>query len=134
MIKKSKPADMSEVKAPKAFIGQNQTVDMETELFQVQSIKIIGNRLYVMVKAHPMLTVEDFDLTGSPNISKSLPPIRVIRLDLKKISIKKEENIASMVEQKLIFDISDLAYKQEAGSEIYLQFEGAKERILYTYQ
>ena len=40
----------------------------------------------------------------------------------------------AMLEQTLVFDITDLAYKQEAGSQIYLQIEGAKERILYTYK
>ena len=39
-----------------------------------------------------------------------------------------------MMEHDLVFDIKELAYKQEAGSQIYLQFEGAKERYLYTYK
>ena len=125
---------MTEVSAPKAFIRQNESVDMGAELFQVQSMNIIGNRLYVIVKAHPILSVEDFDLSGSANISKSLPPIRAIRLDVKKIPVKKGDSAVSMMEQTLVFDITDLAYKQETGSEIYLQFEGAKERILYTFK
>ena len=126
---------MTEVTAPKAYIRQNETMDMGAELFQVQSTNIIGNRLYVMVKAHPILSIEDFDLTGSTNISKSMPPIRSIRLDVKKIPIKKgDPNTVVMMEQTLVFDITDLAYKQEAGSQIYLQLEGAKERILYTYK
>jgi hypothetical protein len=133
-VKKSKPATMTEVTAPKAFIRQNETIDMGAELFQVQSTNIIGNRLYVIVKAHPILSVEDFDLTGSANISKSLPPIRAIRLDVKKIPIKKGDSPVAMLEQTLVFDITELAYKQEAGSQIYLQIEGAKERILYTYK
>jgi hypothetical protein len=133
-IKKSKVENMTEIPAPKAFIRQNETIDMGGELFQVQSANIIGNRLHVIVKAHPMLGVEDFDLTGSANISKSLPPIRAIRLDVKKIPLKKGDSSVALLEQTLVFDISDFAYKQEAGSEIYLQFEGAKERILYTYK
>jgi hypothetical protein len=81
-----------------------------------------------------MLGVEDFDLTGSPSISKSLPPIRTMRLDVKKIPLKKGDSAVVMMEQTLVFDITEFAYKQEVGSEIYLQFEGAKERILYTYK
>jgi hypothetical protein len=133
-VKKSKPANMAEVTAPKAFIRQDETVDMGTEFFQVQSMNIIGNLLYVMVKAHPILSAENFDLTGSANISKSLPPIRAIRLDVKKIPIKKGDSPVAMLEQTLVFDITELAYKQESGSQIYLQLEGAKERILYTYK
>jgi hypothetical protein len=76
-FKKSKPANMTEVSAPKAFIRQNESVDMGAELFQVQSMNIIGNRLYVIVKAHPILSVEDFDLSGSANISNSLSPLCV---------------------------------------------------------
>jgi hypothetical protein len=133
-VKKTKDEKMTEIPAPKAFIRQNETIDMGAELFQIQSMNIIGNRLYVVVKAHPILSVEDFDLTGNANISKSLPPIRAIRLDVKKIPVKKGDGSIAMMEQTLVFDITDLAYKKEAGSEIYLQFEGAKERILYTYK
>jgi hypothetical protein len=133
-MKKSKVEKTTEIPAPKALIRQNETIDMGADLFQIQTMNIIGNRLHVIVKAHPILSVEDFDLSGSANISKSLPPIRTIRLDVKKIPIKKGENTVAMMEQTLVFDITDLAYKQEAGSEIYLQFEGAKERILYTYK
>jgi hypothetical protein len=133
-MKKTKAENMTESTAPKASIRQYETVDMGAELVQVQSMNVIGNRLYLIVKAHPMLTVEDFDLTGSGNISKSMPPIRAIRLDVKKIPIKKGDSQVVMMEQNLVFDITDLAYKQESGSQIYLQFEGAKERILYTYK
>ena len=133
-MKTSKVEKMTEIPAPKAFIRQNETIDMGGELFQVQSVNIIGNRLHVIVKAHPMLGVEDFDLTGSPTISKSLPPIRTMRLDVKKIPLKKGDNAVAMLDQTLVFDITELAYKQEPGSEIYLQFEGAKERILYTFK
>ena len=133
-LKKTKAENMTESSAPKAYIRQNETIDMGAELFQVQSTNVIGNRLYVIVKAHPILSVEDFDLTGNTNISKSMPPIRSIRLDVKKIPVKKGDNPVAMMEQTLVFDITELAYKQESGSQIYLQFEGAKERILYTYQ
>jgi hypothetical protein len=133
-LKKTKTENMSETSATKAFIRQSESIDMGGELFQIQSVNIIGNRLHIIIKAHPMLSAEDFDLTGSANISKSLPPIRSIRLDVKKIPIKKGDNSIAMMEHDLVFDIKDLAYKQEAGSEIYLQFEGAKERYFYTYK
>lgn len=133
-LKKTKAENMTESTAPKAYVRQHETIETGTELFQVQSMNIIGNRLYIILKAHPMLTIEDFDLTGSGNISKSLPPIRAIRLDVKKIPIKKGDSQVVMMEQTLVFDITELAYKQESGSQIYLQFEGAKERILYTYK
>jgi len=133
-MKKTKVEKMTEIPAPKAFIRQNETIEMGGELVQIQTMNIIGNRLHVIVKAHPMLGVEDFDLTGSPSISKSLPPIRTMRLDVKKIPLKKGDSAVVMMEQTLVFDITEFAYKQEAGSEIYLQFEGAKERILYTYK
>jgi hypothetical protein len=55
-------------------------------------------------------------------------------LDVKKIPIQKGDNSIVMMEHDLVFDIKDLAYKQETGSQIYLQFEGAKERFLYTYK
>ena len=133
-LKKTKTPVMSEPDAPKAYIRQTETFDMGGELFQIQQANIIGNQLFIVVKAHPILTTSDFALSGSPNISKSLPPIRSIRLAVTKIPVKKGDSSVAMFEQTLVFDIRELAYKQEVGSEIYLQFEGAKERYLYTYK
>ena len=133
-LKKTKTPVMNEPDAPKAYIRQTETFDMGGDLFQIQQANIVGNKLFVVVKAHPILTVNDFALSGSANISKSLPSIRSIRLAVTKIPVKKGDSSVAMFEQTLVFDIRDLAYKQESGSEIYLQFEGAKERYLYTYK
>lgn len=133
-LKTKKTPPMTESNAPKAYIRQTETFEMGGELFQIQSANIIGNQLFIIVKAHPILNASDFALSGNPNISKSLPPIRSIRLAVTKIPVKKGDGSVALLEQTLVFDIRELAYQQEAGSEIYLQFEGAKERYLYTYK
>ncbi|MFM6935684.1 MAG: hypothetical protein ACKOXP_09585 [Flavobacteriales bacterium] len=133
-LKKTKTPVMTESNVPKATIRQTETFDMGGELFKIQQVNIVGNQLFLVVQAHPILTVSDFALTGAAAISKSLPPIRSIRLSVTKIPIKKGDESFAMLEQTLVFDIRELAYKQEAGAEIYLQFEGAKERYLYTYK
>ena len=125
---------MSEPFSVKAYIRQSETIDMGAELFTIQNAYIKGNNMFIVVNAHPILTESDFDLTGSPSISKSLPPIRTIRLEAKKAPVNKGDVKNTLIEKTLIFDISALAYKQEEKSQIYLQFEGSKERILYTYQ
>ena len=53
-LKKTKTANMSETPATKAFIRQNESIDLGGELFQIQSANIIGNRLHIIIKAHPM--------------------------------------------------------------------------------
>lgn len=70
-----------------------------------------------------------FDLIGSPMIAKSLPPLRSIRL------VHNGENgeCEELISERLIFDISALTYQEQDGSEIYLQLEGWKEKIKYTY-
>lgn len=132
--KKTINTNMSEPFTVKAYIRQSESIDMGGNFFTIENAYIKGNNMYVVVKSHPLLTENDFDLTGSPVISKSLPPIRTIRLEAKKAPLNNGDTKNAMVEKILIFDVSALAYKQEANAQIYLQFEGKKEGILYTFQ
>lgn len=70
-----------------------------------------------------------FDLVGSPMIAKSLPPIRSIRL----VHDGQNGDCDELITERLVFDIRALAYQDQDGSEIYLQLDGWKEKIKYTY-
>jgi hypothetical protein len=63
-------------------------------------------------------------------ISKSLPPIRSIKL----IHSSENESCKQLMSETLFFDISNFAYKKEMGSVIKLNLEGWKEQIVYTFQ
>ena len=71
-----------------------------------------------------------FDMVGSQNISKSLPPIRQIRL----IHNGNEDHCRELITRTLKVDLSDMAYSKTSGSEIVLNLKGAREPINYIFQ
>ncbi len=68
-------------------------------------------------------------LVGSEMISKSLPPIRAVKL----IHNAREDKCKALIMKTLTFDISNLAYKQEVGSEIFLKLDGVADNLKYTF-
>lgn len=73
----------------------------------------------------------NFELVGSEMISKSLPPIRSIKLIHTTID---EESCKREMFDTLYFDLSNLAYQKTNGSVIKLNIEGCKEQIVYTFK
>jgi hypothetical protein len=73
----------------------------------------------------------NFELVGSEMISKSLPPIRSIKLIHTTID---EESCKRAMFDTLYFDLSNLAYQKTNGSVIKLNLEGYKEQIVYTFK
>lgn len=92
--------------------------------------RIEGNILFLKVSYSGGCKEHEFLLIGSPNIAKSLPPIRSVRL----IHHGNQDACKKLIEQTMEIDITPLAYKKEAGSVIYLELEGIKERITYEYK
>jgi hypothetical protein len=111
----------------KATIGDIET---PSDIVQISDVSIIGNIISIKVSYSGGCKNHDFQLLGSANISKSLPPIRAIKLVHNANGDKCKKN----VERTLEFEISDLAYKQEVGSIIYLTLGGWKDRIEYTFE
>lgn len=96
----------------------------------IQSAKIKGNNLILEVSYGGGCEEHDFSLVGSQMISKSLPPIRAIKL----VHDAHEDKCKAIIMKTLTFDISNLAYKQEKGSEIMLKIDGVKENLKYTFE
>jgi hypothetical protein len=101
-----------------------------SESFTIQEASINGNVLRVTVSYSGGCGNHQFELVGSPNISKSLPPIRSIEL----VHQSNGDACKEKMEETLLINISNLAYKQEAGSVIKLNLSGWKEQLIYTYQ
>lgn len=95
----------------------------------IQSAKIEGNNLILEVSYGGGCEEHDFSLVGSEMISKSLPPIRAVKL----IHNARQDKCKALIMKTLTFDISNLAYKQEVGSEIFLKIEGVSENLKYTF-
>jgi hypothetical protein len=101
----------------------------KNDLTNIQSAKIEGNNLILEVSYGGGCEEHDFSLLGSPMISKSLPPMRVVKL----VHNAHEDKCKALIMKTLTFDISNLAYKQEVGSEIFLKLDGVADNLKYTF-
>ena len=111
----------------KATIGDIET---PSDLIQITGVTISGNIMSIDVNYSGGCEEHNFQLIGSENIAKSLPPIRSVKL----VHNANGDACRKLEERTLVFDISDLTYKQEAGSVIYLTLDGWKDRIEYTFE
>ena len=98
--------------------------------FVIEQAEISGNTLVVKVSYSGGCENHQFELVGSPNISKSLPPIRSIEL----VHKSNGDACKKKIEETLRFNLANLAYKQESGSVIKLNLNGWKEQLIYTFQ
>lgn len=104
-------------------------VEEMKENVTIKSIQLSGNILTMDITYKGGCLEPNFELVGSPMLAKSMPPIR--RVVLK--NTESSDNCEATVNQKLVFDLSNLAYQQEDGSEIILNIDGITENLRYTY-
>tara|TARA_B100000524_G_scaffold262303_1_gene142993 strand:- start:6560 stop:7054 length:495 start_codon:yes stop_codon:yes gene_type:complete len=112
----------------KAEVGRIELREQTTGV-QIIKSRVEGNTLYLKIGYSGGCTKHDFKVIGNPMISKSLPPIRRVEL----VHLNNEDTCREYIEQQLIIDVSNLAYQQETGSKIKLQFSGIEEMIMYTF-
>ena len=113
----------------KAEVGRIELREQTTGV-QIIKSRVEGNTLYLKIGYSGGCTKHDFKVIGNPMISKSLPPIRRVEL----VHLNNGDTCREYIEQQLIIDISNLAYQQETGSKIKLQFSGIEEMIMYTFK
>lgn len=102
----------------------------ESTPITIDEAEIVGNQLVLKVTYGGGCQEHEFKLIGSEMISKSLPPIRAIKL----IHNGNNDMCKALIMQTLKFDISAFAYKQEKGSEITLRLDGYKEPLQYIFK
>lgn len=122
----SNSVNPSEIKI--AILGDNNQSSLQTT---VNGVVLKGNILQLSIAYTGGCAQHEFELVGSEIISKSLPPIRSIKLIHTTI---EEEACKREMFDTLYFDLSYLAYQKINGSVIKLNLEGFKEQIIYTYQ
>ena len=106
-------------------------INIESGPIQIMKSSIEGNFLTLKVGYSGGCAEHSFEFIGSEMISKSLPPIRSVRL----IHHDNGETCRIYVERKLIVDLRELAYQKETGSIIKLNIANLKdEQLLYTYE
>ena len=97
---------------------------------KILDAKIINNQLHLNVSYSGGCEKHNFKITGDASISKSLPPIRSVEL----FHFANGDACKKLIIEELIINVSELAYKQEEGSEIYLSINGWNEKISYVFK
>ena len=97
---------------------------------KILDAKIIKNQLILSVSYSGGCEKHNFKITGDSSISKSLPPIRSVDL----FHFANGDACKKLIIEELIIDVSELAYKHEEGSEIYLSLNGWNQKILYVFK
>ena len=101
----------------------------DSDLLEIQSAKIVGNTLLMVVTFSGGCAEHKFNFVGSPMIMKSLPAKRSVKL----IHDKNDDSCRSLVTKTLEIDLKNIAYNQTTGSEIVLLLEGWKGELKYTF-
>ncbi len=120
-------AQKNETIAISASIGR---IDQASDPISISDVRVKGNKMLIDVSYGGGCEDHQFQLIGSPMISKSLPPIRAIQLVHFANSDKCKMNVIKTLE----VDLKELSYKQEAGSKIYLTLGGWNQQIEYTFE
>lgn len=102
----------------------------EGDFVTISNATLDGNVLSIEVSYSGGCDEHDFQLYGSMAVMKSMPPKRAIKL----VHNANGDSCRELKEETLMFDISDLAMSQTAGSEIVLLLDGYKEPINYKYE
>lgn len=116
-----------EDKIEKAYIG---VAPKSSSAVTIQGVSVDGNIMTIEVAYSGGCKDHDFDLVGSAAMMKSLPAQRGIEL-VHKLS---DDTCRELISEELEFDISELAYKKEDGSEIFLLLNGYKGKISYVFE
>jgi hypothetical protein len=110
-----------------ASIGR---IDQASDPISISDVRIEGNKMLIDVSYGGGCAEHQFQVIGSPMISKSLPPIRSIQL----VHVANGDKCKMNVMKTLEVDLKELSYKQEAGSKIYLTLGGWSQQIEYTFE
>ncbi len=116
-------------KGEPAILGYSKIAADSLQPLTIDSAYVDGNNLIVTVQYGGGCEKHDFKLEGQTAISKSLPPIRSIRI----VHTGKQDLCKALIIKKLQFDLTELAYTKEEGSQIKFNLEGYKEQLMYTY-
>jgi hypothetical protein len=96
---------------------------------RIIAVRVEGNKLFIDINYVGDCETHNFTLLGSKTLSKSLPPIRAIKL----LHTGKREICSSLIYEKIEVDISSFAYQQKEGSLVYFTLEGWNHRIEYKF-
>ena len=131
-LKKKKTEQTENTLKAKIIDSSSDSTKKEStsDAFKILDAKIIGNYLHLNISYSGGCEKHSFKIIGDLLLSKSLPPIRSVKL----IHYGNNDVCKKLIIENLVIDISDLAYKKEDGSEIYLSINGWTEKIHYIFK
>jgi hypothetical protein len=109
-----------------ATLGEPKRSDAIT----INSARIEGNLMYLIVEYSGGCQEHAFELTGSFAVAKSIPPQRGIQL----YHNANGDNCRALITDTLIANIEALAAAPTKGSEIFLNLEGYGKQLKYIYE
>jgi len=112
------------------IIARIEEGSLTSDPVTIKSVSIKGNFMEMEISYNAGCANHTFEFTGDSKIAKSLPPIRNVQL----IHASNGDQCEKVFNRKILIDVSELAYKKEKGSEIYLKLSGWKENIKYTFE
>lgn len=130
---KKKKTEQTENTLKAIFIDSSSDTtkkERTSDAFKILDAKISKNQLLLNVSYSGGCEKHSFKIIGDLLLSKSLPPIRSVKL----IHYGNNDACKKLIIENLVIDIIDLAYKQEEGSEIYLSLKGWNEKISYIFK
>ena len=108
-----------------AHIGDT---NQKTDSYTIENARIEKNQLILTVNFSGGCEGFEGDLIGSNYLIKSFPAKRPI-----KFILQKEGECREFKSEQFVFDIKELAYKQEKDSEIILLLDGYEQPLSYVF-
>ena len=109
-----------------AKIGE---IPKDSAPFLINSVSIEGNILTINVSYGGGCEKHLFEMRGNSMVAKSKPPIRKVEL----IHLSNSDKCKKQITENIKVDVSEFAYRKEAGSEIYLSINGWTEKVKYIF-
>ncbi len=122
---REKKQDKNGGTVPSAILVENMDQYRNNADFSITAVSVEGNVMSIDVEYSGGCQEHEFKLLGMKAIQKSMPPKRGVFL----YHNSNGDNCRSIVEEKLKFDISVLAYE---GGEIILNLDTWANPISYT--
>ena len=101
----------------------------KSDSFTILDAHMDGNLMHLTVEYSGGCEVHSFEVLGSNAIMKSMPPQRAVLI----LHNANGDACRSLIVEQLTVDLSEFAYQQEDGSEIFLVVEGL-EKIPFVFE
>jgi hypothetical protein len=112
-----------------AYLSEDISYEDYNDPCTILDVSLQKNTMQIIVNYGGGCSTHEFQLVGSTNIMKSLPPKREIQL----LHIGNNDLCKMLITDTISFNIENLSDTKKAGSEIILNLKGWDAPISYVY-